>query len=164
MSAVIRLVKPKDRAAVARLWQALTDYHVALDPRMPASTEGAADRYASRLIERRDDPYTRAFVAEVDGQVVGYILGAVLDLHPDLFQHADAGFIADVFVDPAHRQQGLARRLVETMNQWFAEQGVRYSELQVAAANESGIRFWESMNGRSMTIRMRIDFDPAENE
>lgn len=131
---------------------------------MPASTPGAADRYAARLIERRADPYTRAYVAEVDGQVVGYILGAVLDLHPDLFQHADAGFIADIFVDPGHRQQGLARRLVETINSWFAEQGVRYSELQVAAANETGIRFWESVGGRSITMRMRIEFDPNESE
>src|SRR5512145_1113343 len=97
----IRRVEPEDAKAIAKLWQTLSDYHVEIDPRMPTTTSGAADRYASRMIERRDDPYTRTFVAEVDGQVVGYILGAVLDLHPDLFEHVDSGFIADIFVDPA---------------------------------------------------------------
>ena len=110
-----------DEAAIARLWQALSDYHIELDPRLPTPTPGAAERYAERMIERRDDPYTRTFVAEVDGKVVGYILGAVLDLHPDLFQHVEAGFIADIFVDPAYRQQGIARQLVDTMTEWFAE-------------------------------------------
>jgi ribosomal protein S18 acetylase RimI-like enzyme len=151
----IRRVEPEDAKAIAKLWQALSDYHVEIDPRMPTTTSGAANRYASRMIERRDDPYTRTFVAEVDGQVVGYILGAVLDLHPDLFQHVEAGFIADIFVDSAYRQQGIARKLVDTMSEWFVSEGVQHIEWQVAAANESGIRFWEAIGGKAMTIRMR---------
>ncbi len=158
----IRLVQPKDQAAIARLWQALTDDHVQLDPRLPGSTPGAAERYAERLVERRDDPYTRTFVAEVDGQVVGYILGAVIDLHPDLFEHVDSGFIADIFVDPAYRGRGLARQLVTTMNNWFREQGVSRTEWQVAALNKDGIRFWEAVGGSPIMLRMRMDLDAQE--
>ena len=144
----IRPVEPQDHNAIARLWQALTDYHVQLDPRLPVSAPGAAENYAARLLERRDDPYTRTFVAEVGGQVVGYILGAVIDLTADLFEYVDAGFIADVFVDPAYRRRGIARRLVETMNNWFAEQGVARVEWQVATKNPDAIRFWEAVGGK----------------
>lgn len=158
----IRLVQPKDQTAIARLWQALTDDHVRLDPRLPGATPGAAGRYAERLLERRDDPYTRTFVAEVDGQVVGYILGAVIDLHPDLFEHVDSGFIADIFVDPAYRGRGLARQLVTTMNNWFSEQGVSRTEWQVAALNADGIRFWEAVGGSPIMLRMRMDLDAQE--
>jgi GNAT superfamily N-acetyltransferase len=105
----VRPVAPRDETALARLWQALSDHLVRVDPRLPAATPGAAKRYASRLLERRDDPYTRAFVAESGGQVVGFALGAVVDLHPDLFEHIDSGFIADIYVDPAFRRQGIAR-------------------------------------------------------
>ncbi len=157
----IRPVMPHDEAAIARLWQALSDYHVELDARMPVPTPGAAGRYAGRLVERRDDPFTRAFVAEVDGQVVGYILGAVIDLHPDLFDYVASGFIADVFVDATYRRRGIARRLVDTLNAWFAGQGVRHTELQVAAENPGAIRFWEAVGGKSMIIRMRI---PLQSE
>lgn len=156
---IIRPAAPQDQDAIARLWQALTDYHIGLDPRLPVAAPGAAENYASRLLERRDDPYTRAFVAEIDGQVVGYILGAVIDLTADLFEYVDSGFIADVFVDPAHRRRGIARRLVETMSRWFAEQGVARVEWQVAALNPDAIRFWEAVGGQPVTIRMQKSLD-----
>ncbi len=108
-----------DEGAIARLWLALSEYHVALDDRMPVPTEGAAERYAARLVERRNDPQTRAFVAEIDREVVGFVLGAVVDLYSDLFEHAESGYIADVFVDPAHRRRGVARQLFGAMAGWF---------------------------------------------
>jgi ribosomal protein S18 acetylase RimI-like enzyme len=164
-SVTIRPVAPHDRAAIARLWQALSDYHVQLDPRLPETAPGAADRYATRLLERRHDPYTRAFVAEVDGEIAGYILGAVVDLHPDLFEQIDSGFIADIFVDPAHRRRGIARQMVETINAWFVEQGVVHVEWQVAVSNPTGILFWESLGGRAIMTRMRLSVgDSADAE
>jgi ribosomal protein S18 acetylase RimI-like enzyme len=153
---VIRPVEPKDKAAIAQLWQALVEYHVQIDARQPKPVPGAARRYASRLIEQRDDPYTRTFVAQVDGRVVGYVLGAVVDLHADLFEQADSGFIADIFVDPGYRRHGIGRRLVEAINAWFQVQGVRYTELQVAAANGAGIAFWESVGGQPVMVRMQV--------
>jgi len=161
-TALIRPVEPRDEAAIARLWQMLTEHHVALDPHLPGATGGAAERYAARLIERRNDPATIALVAEVAGEVAGYLLGAVIDLHPDLFEAADVGFIADIFVDPALRGRGLARELVTTANQWFRQRGVQQVELQVAARNPAGIRFWEAVGGEPVMIRMRIDLGADE--
>ncbi len=155
----IRPVEPRDEAAIARMWQALTDYHVALDPRMPHAAPGGAERYAERLIKRRNDRQTRALVAEVDGEAVGYLLGAVIDLHPDLFQHVDVGFVADVYVDSDYRRRGIARQLVDAINVWFAEQGVTHTEWQVAAANTAGLHFWEAVGGLAMTVRMRVSVD-----
>lgn len=161
-SALIRPVEPHDQAAIARLWAMLTEQHVALDPRLPGATEGAPERYARRMIERRDDPATMALVAEVGGKVVAYVLGAVIDLHPDLFQHVDAGFVADIFVDPAYRRLGLGRELIATLNQWFRHQGVANVELQVAARNPEGMRFWEAVGGEPIMMRMRIDLGAVE--
>jgi GNAT superfamily N-acetyltransferase len=158
---VIRDVEPEDQPAIARLWQTLSEYHLQIDARMPKPTPDAAQDYAARLLERRDDPYTRTFVAEVNGGVVGYILGAVVDLQPDLFEHVDTGFIADLFVELPYRQHGIGRLLVETMTDWFRTQGVRAIELQVAAANEAGIRFWKAVGGDPIVVRMRIDVRPS---
>ncbi len=155
----IRPAAPQDQDAIARLWQALTDYHVGLDARLPTAASGAAGNYAARLLERRDDPDTRTFVAEVDGQVVGYILGAVIDMHADLFEYVDSGFIADVFVDPAYRRRGIARRLFETISAWFAEQGVHLVEWQVASQNLEAILFWEAVGGKPITVRMQKSLD-----
>lgn len=156
---VIRPVEPQDEAAIARLWQALSDYHVRLDPRMPVPAEGAAARYAARLVERRNDPQTRAYVAEVGGEVVGFALGAVIDLHPDLFKPVKSGYIADLFVDRRYRRHGLARDLVAALTGWFHSCGVVHIEWQVAAANSPGIRFWEAMGGLATVVRMRLEPD-----
>ncbi len=157
----IRRVRRRDEGAIARLWLALSEYHVALDDRMPVPTEGAAERYAARLVERRNDPQTRAFVAEIDREVVGFVLGAVVDLYSDLFEHAESGYIADVFVDPAHRRRGVARQLFGAMAGWFAEQGVAHIEWQVAATNPAGVAFWEAVGGRPVVVRMRLPLDGA---
>jgi GNAT superfamily N-acetyltransferase len=158
----IRPVAPRDETAIARLWLALTDYHVRLDPRLPGATNGAAQRYASRLLERRDDPFTRALVAEIDERVVGYVLGAVIDLHPDLFEHKEVGFIADIFVEEGYRRRGIARQLVTAINTWFAAQGVEHTEWQVSATNTEGIRFWESVGGSPLMVRMRMTLDDED--
>lgn len=157
----IRRVEPKDETAVARLWQMLSDYHTQLDPRLPVPTPGAAQSYAARLLETRDDEFTRTFVAELDDEVIGYILGAVIDLQADLFEYVNTGFIADVFVDPTYRRQGVARRLVETMNHWFTAQGVQQVEWQVASANQDAVNFWKAVGGQSLTIRMRLKLDAS---
>ena len=159
LSVKIRLVEPRDAEAVAGLWQALSDYHSDLDPRLPAAVPGAKRDYAARMLERCDDPKTRALVAEVDGHVVGYVLGAIVDLHPDLFDHVDAGFIADVFVHEHYREQGIASQLVVEINRWFESQGIRHVELQVAAANTPGIDFWDAQGALAVMVRMRIELD-----
>jgi GNAT superfamily N-acetyltransferase len=145
---------------LAHLWQALVDYHTQLDGRLPRTANGAATRYAERLLRRVEhSTFTRAYVAELDGQVVGYVLGSVLDLHPDLFEQREAGFIADLFVLPAYRRRGIARRLVAAVNAWFAEQGMRIVEWSVAAANVEGLRFWEALGGQPIMVQMRVSLD-----
>ena len=156
----VRPAAPQDKDALAQLWQALVDYHARLDDRLPRAAQGAATRYAERLLRRVGrDSSTRAYVAEVDGQVVGYVLGSVLALHPDLFEQRDAGFIADLFVLPAYRRRGIARRLVAAINTWFAEQGMRTVEWSVAAANAEGIRFWQALGGEPIMVQMRAPLD-----
>jgi len=161
----VRPAAPRDQDALARLWQALVDYHVQLDERLPRAANGAATRYAERLLRRTQrDGRACAYVAEVEGQVVGYVLGSVIDLHPDLFERREAGFIADLFVAPAHRRQGIARRLVETLNAWFAAQGVQMVEWSVAAANAEGLRFWEALGGQPIMVQMRMPLSAPDEK
>lgn len=152
----IRLVEPRDETSIARLWQSLTLHLTALDPRLPGVAPGAPQRYAERLLERRDDPLTRCLVAEAGDRVVGYILGAIIELHPDLFDHTSAGYIADVFVDQDYRRQGIGTELVETMLDWFVDQGVYNVEWQVAAADAGALDFWSALDGLAIMVRMRM--------
>lgn len=155
---LIRPVTNADADALAELWLALVAYHQNLDPALPPAARGGEHRYVRRLLDRLDDPFTCVFVAEVDSRVVGYILGMVVDLMPDIFDQRPGGFLADIFVESDVRRQGVGRMLVEALKTWFREQGVDHFDWHVAAQNTSGIAFWRSVGGRDVMLRMRADF------
>jgi ribosomal protein S18 acetylase RimI-like enzyme len=154
-SVVIRPAVTADIEAVGRLWTNLVDYHVALDHRLPSAVPNGGRRYARRLYDKLDDPFARLLVADAGGQVVGFVLGMIVDLVPDVFEQEPSGFLADIYVDAAYRRHGIGRRLVEALMTWFQERGVTYYELHVAALNAEGLAFWRALESEPVMVRMR---------
>jgi GNAT superfamily N-acetyltransferase len=103
-------------------------------------------------------------VAEEDGLVVGYVLGIVVDLVPDIFEQEAGGFLADIYVDDAYRGRGIGRALVEALADWFRQRGLRHYEWHVASSNVDGLAFWRAMNGRNLMIRMRARLEEDETK
>ncbi len=126
----VRPARREDLDAVARLWESLVEYHRQLDTDLPPAAPQGARRYARQLLDRLDDPMTRVLVADADGEIVGYVLGVVVDLAPAMFQQEASGFLADIFVDQAYRRQGVGRALVESLVAWFG--AARLALLRVA--------------------------------
>jgi ribosomal protein S18 acetylase RimI-like enzyme len=151
----IRPVTATDAPAIAELWESLVAYHQALDEALPGAAPNGSGRYTKRLLQHLDDQYTRAFVAESDGKVIGFILGMIVDLLPDIFAQEPGGFLADIYVDTPYRRSGIGRSLVEALIQWFDEQGVTHFDWHVAAHNPDAIAFWHSIGGREVMLRMR---------
>lgn len=60
------------------------------------------------------------------------------------------GYINNVYVTPALRQQGLARALLNQGDVWFRAKGVRRVRLTVTATNEAARRLYEQ-NGFALT-------------
>jgi ribosomal protein S18 acetylase RimI-like enzyme len=159
----VRPATPRDIDAVARLWEELVRYHRMLDPDLPDATPQGALRYGRRIIDRLDDPMARVLVAEVDSErgkhVVGYVLGLVVDLVPEMFAQEAGGFLADIYVSNDYRRQGIGRALVEALIDWFRKQKLGYFEWHVAARNPDAVAFWRAMGGREMLLRMRANLE-----
>jgi ribosomal protein S18 acetylase RimI-like enzyme len=139
------------------LWEKLVIYHRDLDQDMPKATHNGAELYGQNLRSRLNDSHTRVFVAEEDGRVVAYVLGVIVDLLPEIFEQELSGFLADIYVAEAYRGHGIGRGLVEALATWFQDQGVRYFDWHVAAANQDALAFWESIGARPTQIRMRVE-------
>lgn len=154
---VIRPAKAHDIDAIAELWESLVTYHHNLDSELPTASADGAYRYARRLLNHIDDPTARVYVAEIDGQVVGYVLGVIVDLVPEMFTYDPSGFLADIFVAESHRRSGLGRDLVNALSAWFAEKNLAYFEWHAAAQNPTALAFWRALGGREVMIRMRAD-------
>lgn len=71
------------------------------------------------------------FVAEVDGEVVGYVTTR-------LDRFTGIGRIPNLAVDDAQRGQGLGTRLIEHAIQWMREQGMSMAKIETLAQNERG--------------------------
>ncbi len=156
---MIRPAVASDAVAIGKLWEKLVAYHRTLDMDMPRSTAQGASLYARSLSDRLDDSHTRVFVAEEDGRIVGYVLGVVVDLLPEMFEQEAGGFLADIFVEDAWRGRGIGTALVDMLVDWFRQKGLRHYEWHVAANNPTALAFWQKVGGRSWQIRMRASIE-----
>jgi ribosomal protein S18 acetylase RimI-like enzyme len=153
----IRPARSDDAPVIAQLWESLVAYHQALDAALPGAAPNGAGRYAKRLLQHLDDPYTCALVAEEDGRVVAFVLGMIIDLLPDVFAQEPSGFLADIFVDSANRRRGIGRALVAALQEWFHQQNVTHFDWHVSARNAEALAFWRSIGGHEVMIRMRAN-------
>ncbi|MDX1995692.1 MAG: GNAT family N-acetyltransferase [bacterium] len=143
--------------AIGRLWTKLVAYHRVLDDKLPQAADDGDLLYARRILDRLEDTHTKVFVAQADGETIGFVLGVIVDLVPEMFEPEMGGFLADIFVEEAYRGKGVGRKLVMALSEWFKARGVQHMELYVASRNESGRAFWESVGGREIMRRVRIE-------
>ncbi|MEE3624873.1 GNAT family N-acetyltransferase [Nitrospirillum sp. BR 11752] len=88
---------------------------------------------APRLADGR---YFGFALADADGAVVAGIGLMELDWppHPAHPEEARRGYVLNVYVEPGHRRQGLARRLMTLAESAFRERGIAYAVLHATAA------------------------------
>ena len=160
---MIRPAVASDAVAIGRLWAQLVAHHHALNTAMPRATINGAQLYGRSLSDRLEDSHTQVFVAETGGRVVGYVLGVVVDLLPEMFEQQAGGFLADIYVEAGWRRQGHGRALVAALTDWFRQRGLTYYEWHVPASNPDAVSFWRSMGGAPWQIRMRAGLTESES-
>lgn len=154
---IIRPAVIEDAATIGALWQELVDFHRELDTAMPIANIRGAKHYAQRIETQVQDSYSHVLVAEHQGELIGYVVGMIVDLLPDVFEAETNGFLADIYIKSAYRRSGLGQKLVRTLASWFKSRGVQRMEWYVASQNSAGRAFWQEIGGRDVMVRMRID-------
>jgi len=141
----IRDGRRSDMAAIGAMWRALMAYHCSLDPRFTVAPDAEQKyvRHAQEMIRSRN---ARVLVAEdtETGEVVGYLMGEIQP-RPPLAQPGQYGFISDIYVQEAWRQQGAGRALFEQIRGWFVSRKALAIELYMAEANPTAMAFWREM-------------------
>jgi GNAT superfamily N-acetyltransferase len=89
-----------------------------------------------RLLERIASPYLLASLPDDSGRIVGCGLGVLEDVYLGLY---------DLVVDPALRNQGHGRRLLNDMLAWAKARGARYAYLQVMAENTAAQHLYRAL-------------------
>lgn len=90
-----------------------------------------------------------------EGEIVGSG-GAVIDRHPPGPSNLSGqiGYVMNVVTVPAYRRRGIARRVMQVMLRWLAEQGIQHVTLH---ATEMGHPLYQELGfktGNEMRVRL----------
>jgi len=156
---MIRLATKEDTQRIGEMWLEMVNHHRQFDAIMFNASEKGAEFYQQNIANRLNDPNTRVLIAEEDGQVVGYVLGMIADIMAEVFMPVRSGFLADIYVMPEYRRQGIGKDLVERLILWFQSKDIKYYEWHVAQKNQNAVKFWQAMGGEITMLRMRAKIE-----
>jgi len=121
----IRELRPEDYDALITLWEAAG---------LPYRPKGRDSREA---IQRQlNQPTAIYLVAELNGKIVGSALGT---------HDGRKGWINRVAVHPDYRHRGIARRLVEAVEQRFRELGIGIFAALIEDWNKTSMEVFERL-------------------
>ena len=92
--------------------------------------------------------------AFVDEQLVGYVI---------VSRYVDAWHVMNLSVDPAHRRQGIATRLLEELFEVTGDDDRRGFTLEVRVSNDAAIKLYEANGFRSQGVRRGYYTDNRED-
>ncbi|HTG34714.1 MAG TPA: GNAT family N-acetyltransferase [Thermoanaerobaculia bacterium] len=158
---LIRPAAPTDLEAIGRLGALLVRTHHDFDPdRFLAATPGTEHAYGSFLRRQLDEPNIIILTAERDGEVIGYTYAGV-EGNDYMALRGPAGVLHDIVVDPAHREQGVGRMLLDATLAALKGRGAPRIVLSTAERNESAQRLFARAGFRRTMIEMTRELEGA---
>ena len=152
----IRPGRKEDAAGAARLWMHSAEEHTAHDP-VYATAPGAENTMRRFLADLARNSHAFVFVATVGDRIVGFVSGELREGSPTFLPKTWAS-VDDVFVEPDHRNGGIGRALIASVEGWARQKGADGVSLQVAAANARGRKFYEDLGFREISVYEVLEF------
>ena len=158
---VVRAAAAADLPAIGRLGALLVRVHHEFDPRrFIAASPRTEQGYASFLGSQLDKKDVIVLVAEGNGEVLGYAYASV-EGYDYMSLRGPAGVLNDIVVDPAHRGQGIGRKLLDAAMAALELRGAPRVVLSTAERNEPAQRLFAKAGFRRTMIEMTRELGPA---
>lgn len=155
----VRPAAPRDVQTLGRLGALLVKTHHDFDPRrFIAATPQTERGYGSFLATQLAEENVVLLVAERDGVVLGYAY-AGLEGQDYMSLRGPAGALYDIVVDPAHRGQGVGRKLLDATLRALEAKGAPRVVLSTAEQNEPAQRLFARAGFRRTMIEMTRELD-----
>lgn len=145
-----------DENAFSRLFSIIERQHrKALPRRFRRPPHGYPERSLKRTLS---DRLSKIFIAELDGEVVGYACLRVKAWpnHP-IFKPGKYLSIEELVVAPKARRQGIGRRLMAHVEKFAKKRGYRQVELHVWGFNRAAEAFYEGLGYKTSRRHLSKD-------
>jgi ribosomal protein S18 acetylase RimI-like enzyme len=133
------------------------DAVIAIDTQVTGVEKSQYWRSVYRRYGDADRPGARFLVAELDGEVVGFVIGEVRDWE---FGAPPCGWVFAIDVRPDARLTGIGSRLLQSICAVFRRAGVRKVRTLLASDNTLILSFFRSQGmtaGRLIPLEMEIE-------
>ena len=160
----IRPFHPKDRTAIDKLTIKLHAHFAQVDDTaesLPFTSSRDAQDYMQQMINDSENMDGAMYVAEENGQVIGFIQGVIIDHQPGQDVVFDAvhaprkdGWIGLLYVEPEQRGSGIGRALMDEMKRYFQSKNCDTLRLKVLSGNQRAIVFYEKYGLTAREIEM----------
>jgi len=111
--------------------------------------------FISFISDRLQDE-TMLLVIAWDGEIpVGYGLAFDVESDPAKPEWTRTGYISQFLIKETHRRHGVGNFLMDHIDAWFNERGLKKVLLNVNLDNENGARFWRNRGFTSYALRMK---------
>jgi len=151
---IIRPGRIKDKKQVLEIWEELMEYHIGISSIDYEMKDDAPELFLKFFENNVRSRNKKAVVAEEDGKVIGYVLGAIQE-RPPLFKTTHHAFITDAAVLQENRNKGVGTKLLEEFASWAKEKGMKYIVLSVVPENKIGKDFWEKHGFQTIMLNQR---------
>lgn len=141
MSFAIRPAEPRDVPTIVGLIRELAEYE-----RLLHEAQATPDDLHTALFGSR--PAAEALVADTAGSLVGF---ALFFASFSTFVGKPGIYLEDIYVQPAHRGQGIGKALLRRIASLVVERGYGRLEWSVLDWNEPALAFYRSLGSTPMS-------------
>jgi GNAT superfamily N-acetyltransferase len=158
----VRRAQPEDQAPVGDLWVRLLDEQDELEDRFGLADD-ARERWDNDFSLWLDDETYRVYVAERDGEIVGFATAHRWG-PPPIYEESSEVYLDELYVRPDDRRGGIGTQLVDAVSDWTDRIGARRIRLNVLSANEEARAFWAAQDAVPLNLTFTIERTGREDE
>ncbi|MFX0065846.1 MAG: GNAT family N-acetyltransferase [Candidatus Hermodarchaeota archaeon] len=151
----IRPANQEDIELLSKLWLYQRQYHEQWD-NVYAMIPSAQQKWEEQLKEYLSQSNHRVLIAEnMLGEIVGYVHGSFHPWPMSPFQHY--GSLNTISVTEEAQDQGIGKKLVKTLLEWFETHQIQYISLHVDYRNQIALKLYHNIGFRSYQQRLMLN-------
>ncbi|MGL4389237.1 MAG: GNAT family N-acetyltransferase [Brevinema sp.] len=156
---MVRAMTKNDFSSVISLIKEIHSIHYNIHPSFFRSYD-SDDEILQNLDKMFGSSKYYHFVAEINGQIVGYMDLSTHPAHNDLlFPSAETIFVETLVVDPKFRGQNLGERLIDVAKQHAKNLGFKSLELLVLTSFEKVHQLYQKLDFKDVAYLMTYDLN-----
>ena len=160
MAVTVRTGNAGDKHRVFPMLYRQLEERAAVDPAYFALRPDAPARFRHWIGPALEDPRHALIVAEEDGAIIG-CLAATVEQDLPIFVHDEYAAIRVLWVDPHHRGQGIAGKMLDLAARECGQFGLRQLRASAAVAREIEKHVLKKAGFRAAGITFLRDLRPA---